>query len=93
MHPGTAEGAAAMTEKSNSPRTTEEGMNEKICEHNYQYCGLKYRDSGDKLAGSGATRIDYYDVYCCTKCLEEQRKPVIRCTNSYQKTLEGSTPL
>ena len=63
------------------------------CEHNYQYGGLKYRDTGDNLPGSGATRIEYFDVYYCTRCLNEQRKPVQRMTNSYQKPLEGSTPL
>jgi len=65
---------------------------EVTCSHEYQYMGLKYQDTGDKLPGSGATNIAYFDAFFCSKCLDTKKRRVDRTTNSYQKPLEGSTP-
>ena len=59
----------------------------------FEYGGVRFKDTREKLAGSGATRIEYYDYYFCTVCLGYQIKRLTETSNSYQNIKFNATPL
>lgn len=68
-----------------------------MCEHQFAYAGVRYRDGRSPLPGSGATRRYYAHVYFCTKCTETRGEPIEDGGyhprwNSYQKVEFGASP-
>lgn len=66
---------------------------EAYCDHNLKYAGVRFKDTADRLPGSGAHRREYFDLYYCTRCGEERphRLPYEDCT--YDQVKYGATPL
>jgi hypothetical protein len=70
-----------------------------MCEHQYEYAGVRYCDSRDPMPGTGATQRYYAHVYFCTKCTETKGQPIKDDHpsgrprwNSYGKVEFGATP-
>lgn len=61
-------------------------------QHQWKYRGVSFRNSGERLAGSSATTIEYFDVYFCASCLKVVREKVIE-KDSYQEIKYNATPL
>jgi hypothetical protein len=70
-----------------------------MCDHQFSYAGVRYRNGNTSLPGSGATRRYYAHVYFCTKCTETRGEQIEDQGaygrpnwNSYQKIEFGATP-
>lgn len=59
--------------------------------HHYVHLGIEYRLL-DKLAGSNANPVIYYDVFFCSECLHKKWISRGIIGDSYQM-LSGATPL
>lgn len=66
-----------------------------MCEHDYEYAGVRYCHGYQNRPGSGATNRYYAHVYFCRKCTETKGEPIEdreRRWNSYQKVDFAATP-
>lgn len=66
-----------------------------MCEHNFQYAGVRYDQGVNPRPGSGATRRYYAHVYYCSKCTETKGEPIPdphEQWNSYMDIKFGATP-
>ena len=63
------------------------------CNHNYQYGGVRYHDTKKLRLGSGATVIEYYELYYCTQCLDRKLFELDHESNSYNPILFNASPL
>lgn len=60
-------------------------------EHNYVYGGVVYV-FGDRLPGSGARQVRYYDRYYCAGCLDYQYQRLDFVGSSYDEIRFNATP-
>lgn len=63
-----------------------------ICKHKFIYGGVKYHISNEKLPGSGAQYVFYFDWFYCEKCLEYEYRRLKEYTNTYQELAYNATP-
>lgn len=69
-----------------------------MCEHQFSYAGIRYRDGSGNLPGGGATRRYYAHVYFCSKCMETRGEPIPDpggyrpAWNSYGKIMFDASP-
>jgi hypothetical protein len=64
------------------------------CEHDWVALGVRWLDTHHNLPGSGATSIEYYDVFHCRHCCAIQKHLLKGIhTDSYQPKLPGTMPL
>lgn len=66
-----------------------------MCDHQFAYAGVRYRNGTTPLPGTGATRRYYAHVYFCTKCVETCGEPIDpdrQYWNSYMKLEFSATP-
>lgn len=47
-----------------------------MCDHHFQYAGVRYDHGANNLPGSGAKRRYYAHVYFCTKCTKTKGEPI-----------------
>lgn len=66
-----------------------------MCDHQFEYIGVRYRDGKWPLPGTGATQRYYAHVYFCNKCLETKGKQIDdngQRWHSYQNVEFAATP-
>lgn len=59
-----------------------------MCDHDYEYQGLRWANGHNPLPGTGATRRYFSHFYYCRKCLDKKYEsaPEINGETSYWKT-------
>jgi hypothetical protein len=71
--------------------TTKECQDE---EHEFAHRGVVWRDTGRRVRGSGdgATALEHFDLYFCTRCLGTVGFLLAIERDSYAGPLDGATP-
>jgi len=61
--------------------------------HKFVYQGVGYKDTDNCLAGSGARRRLYYNVYFCERCAETQFVKLSYEDHTYMDIKFNATPV
>jgi hypothetical protein len=63
------------------------------CQHNWVYGGLKWHNTGNRIAGRSAEEIDYYDWFYCSGCLQNRYRKLDIVMTNFDKVIEGASPM
>lgn len=62
------------------------------CLHSWTYGGVRYR-IGDRISGSSAHEINYFEAYYCQRCCERKFVKLEVTHDSYHAIRFGATPM